>query len=116
MSRGKHWNVLEPTRIPTEIDIAWAAGFLEGDGYFGRNLTTSTVEATQKEIEPLKQLQELFGGSLGEIHRQGINKTTYFRWRVSGQKAMALANDMFKYMSPKRKNQINTSFDLGEKP
>jgi len=106
MSKGKRWAVQERTLKPTPTDLAWVAGFIEGDGYIGKNRTTLEVSATQKESWPLERLQAFFGGSLGQIHHQGISKQTYFRWRISGQRAKHCINAIFPLMSPKRMEQI----------
>ena len=105
-SKGKYWNVKEAVLSPTPQDIAYLAGFLEGDGYFSRNRTTHIVNAQQKDPWILQKLQQLFGGSLGQIHRQGVNKATYYRWAVSGARARGVMMTVYKFMSPYRQNQI----------
>ena len=53
---------------PDPLDLAWAAGFLEGEGCFGyyfhrpgaRNGSLH-LNASQKEREPLDRLREIFG-------------------------------------------------------
>lgn len=100
------WNVLEPVITRTSEDIAWAAGFIEGEGYFGRT-STEHVEVTQKDNWSLLRLQQLYGGSLGEIHKQGFNRlSTYWRWRVSGDKARVVRKELAPQLSPWRLSQI----------
>lgn len=102
----------EPTKIPTEIEFAWAAGFIEGDGHFSLNRTTSEIDVTQKELESLVWLYDWFGGSVFTIENQGIKKLTYYRWRVAGPKAKSIMRKMYPYMTTKRKTQIEKC--LGE--
>jgi len=113
MSKGK-WRTIVPRKIvPTKIDIAWSAGFIEGDGHIGRNKTTSDIEVTQKNICVLLKLQFLWGGSLGKIHKQGFTRNrTYFKWRVSGPSARRMALSMRRYLSPVK--QLQVDFCLGK--
>lgn len=106
--------VHEPVVAPTAADIAWAAGFLEGDGYFGKNRTTLEVSATQKTAWPLERLQEMFGGTLGQVTKQGLSRgNTYWRWRISGNNARRCWFLVRDWMSPRRQQQ-GEFFDVYE--
>jgi hypothetical protein len=91
----------------TQSEIAWAAGFIEGDGYIGKNGKSPIIEVTQKQTWPLLKLQELFGGSIGKIHKQGINKASYHRWRICGKNAMELAKNIEPWLSPEKKKKLD---------
>lgn len=106
-SRGKHWEVADPRKVPLDTEVAWAAGFLEGDGYFGWNRTTLEVSAVQKDSWPLELLRIYFGGSLGMVRRQGVNARSYYRWRVSGQRARDVIEAVRPYMSPRRLAKVD---------
>lgn len=61
-------------------DIAWAAGFLEGEGWFGYTKTGyAIVEAKQVEQKPLVKLYHLFEGALYHADRH-TKKTKSFRY------------------------------------
>lgn len=69
-------------------DLAWAAGFLEGEGCFkinflrgGRNVGPA-VTATQVDKAPLERLQKLFGGGLKSEKARGVH-SAYWTWTVS---------------------------------
>lgn len=109
MSKGKRWDVLEATESPTEFDIVWAAGFMEGDGYFGKNITTQSAEFNQKDEWVIRRFQALFGGAVGQIHKQGFKKATYWRWRISGERARRFMRNVYEYLSPYKKHQIDTA-------
>ena len=89
---GMRRNVPNATRIPTEVDIAWVAGFLEREGHFRRSSTsrdrygTEHVSAGQVDPEPLCKLQEFFGGGIHKKKRRtwGLNDILY--WTVSGER------------------------------
>ena len=92
------------------IDIAWAAGFIEGEGTFaacGDGGVSLTVPQVQRE--PLERLQELFGGNVRgpiETKHQPI-----YKWGVHGQPAAAATMTVFTLLSPRRKTQALTLID-----
>lgn len=91
----------------TTIEIAWAAGFLEGEGGFVacRNKTSSfTISAVQVQREPLERLLRLFGGHLKGYHRKKYG--LIHRWTVNGSHAVSVGFTIFPFMSVKRKAQI----------
>lgn len=49
--------------MPTEVEIAWAAGFYEGEGYVGCNGSLSVV-IFQNSTWPLERVKRYFGGSI----------------------------------------------------
>mgnify|MGYP001577332679 CR=1 FL=1 len=93
----------------TGTDIAWAAGFLEGDGCVSFFSGSPSAEAGQATTEPLEKLQRLFGGS---IYFYPKGKTCYkpgapfWVWRVNGARAVGLLLTLYTFMSSRRKRQI----------
>lgn len=77
-----------------DTDIAWAAGFLDGEGHFGVNGARGRCQpfmaATQaRNREPLDKLAELFDGS---VHCYDYAyKNSYCTWRLSGARRLAIA-------------------------
>ena len=107
MSKGFRRKVLNAVKSPTEFDIAFAAGFMEGDGYFGKNKTTVSAEFNQKDKWIIDWFQQYFGGTVGITHKQGISLGSYWRWRISGERARNFMRNVYEYLSPYRQNQIN---------
>jgi hypothetical protein len=99
-----------PIKIPRAVDIAWAAGFIEGDGHLYNRGAQDSVDVTQKQRWPLEQLTELFGGSIGLIHNQGVAKRTYNRWRLSGENARRFIEMIYPYLSPEKKAQCRGNY------
>jgi hypothetical protein len=91
---------------PTLKDIAWAAGFIEGEGTFKRG-TSMQVCAAQVNPEPLLRLLSLFGGTL-TVHTEGDSRGRQRTqvWRVSGARGRGFAMTIYSLMSEKRKEQI----------
>ena len=113
MSRRKA-DVRVNTVIPTDVDIAWAAGFIEGEGCFKRTNLKQTklgqsITATQVHKPPLEKLQALFGGSLMLRNERRENQSGIWVWAVSGKNARALMALLHPYMSPRRQEQIDNA-------
>ncbi len=100
----ENWDTIRAAQSPTLADIAWSAGFIEGEGCFSSH-NTCTVSVAQVQREPLERLQRFFGGSisarLGKGRKHGLNV-----WRVSGARARGVAYTLYQMMSPRRRRQI----------
>ena len=63
-----------------EIDNAWAAGFIDGEGSFvitpQRNVFKAFLSVEQLVPEPLYKLQNLYGGNVG---KRGTRRTYQYR-------------------------------------
>ena len=94
------------SRHPTVRDLAWAAGFIEGEGTFAWNGGTQHVAVCQVNKEPVSKLQELFGGSLRQHAARTKTNQPYWRWFVSGSRARGVMLTLFTFMSDKRKEQV----------
>lgn len=100
-------------------DYAWAAGFLDGEGYLtvqrknpsygirrsGPNVGrprkegytyTLTIMATNNNSLPIDRLVTIFGGRNAPVHR--TNKRDYFRWRLCGDAALAALEAMLPFL------------------
>jgi hypothetical protein len=86
--------------------MAWAAGFLEGEGNFGLNHRTrpsasQVVRATQKNREPLYRLQRLFGGRVKAVRSDGFGE-----WRTYGARARGIMMTLFPFLSAAKRSDI----------
>ena len=98
---------------PRLRDLAWAAGFLEGEGSFSKG--SNRVSASQCQREPLDRLAEMFGGTVRERkdrterpwHQQQIHQ-----WDVSGSRARGVMMTIYLFMSPRRRSQIRASLGV----
>jgi hypothetical protein len=91
--------------------IAWAAGFIDGDGFIsieksgkqGNNgyfRFTSRVEATQGIVEPLLELINLFDGSIHPVKNQ---YGEYFGWRLRGESVGPVLISLLPYLKVKNR-------------
>ncbi len=94
-----------------QTDLAWAAGFIDGEGSIRiRRVPTKNVTpinyslaltASQVNRAPLDKLQQMFGGCLNLKHpsaRQGPNAAPYYTWMITGHTAAAALNSIRQYL------------------
>lgn len=97
----------------TDVDLAWAAGFLEGEASFGKTTTnwnrTSTQRITcrQVNIEPLERLLRMFGGHFGLIKAPSQKKVGISEWRCTGSRARIVMRLIRSLMTKRRQGQID---------
>lgn len=88
------------------MDIAYVAGFLDGEGYIGINKTTLQVKVTQCRKEVLDQLKDTFGGSISP-HAwnmlRGPNNRMAWEWSCTNQKACELLEACLPFLIVKKK-------------
>jgi hypothetical protein len=100
-----HAKTPRPAKPATKREIAWAAGFLEGEGSF-RLDTTPTVRADQINREPLEKLARCFGGRIYQRKSLTTAGNTVYCWSIHGDMARSLMNGVFLYMSKKKQERI----------
>lgn len=91
---------------PTTLDIAWAAGIFEGEGYCylpqhikERRYYPARAQVTQKDTWILERFLKLFGGSIGK----GNNGTSV--WYCYSARADGFLMTIYKFLSPRRQAQ-----------
>jgi hypothetical protein len=99
--------------LPTNVSIrlAWVAGFLEGEGYFGFNGGTLRICCTQVQRLPLDWCQAMFGGSIVSNHASRHNPRAQdaWQWVLCGTQAARLMMTLYPWMSPKRQREIGNA-------
>lgn len=106
-SLGKEWpSTQKATRSPTLADLAWAAGFMEGEASFSKG----RIHVNQVNREPLHRLLAIFGGSFTKTRQRG-NCKPISEWRASGARARGIAMTLYPFMSERRRGQIRAGLD-----
>lgn len=117
---------LKATMSPTTKDLAWAAGFLEGEACFGRSggrgkYQSERIWCGQKDPECLQRLLAMFGGRIGVQHQQTTNliktegvATSIPIWTVSGSRARGVMQTIYSFMSERRKTAIRKALQVAE--
>lgn len=88
-----------------DTDLAWAAGFLDGEGYFGiqRNKRVGhdqlwiVVTAPQVDPLPLLKLRSLFGGAIYHRQSKSIASADQYDWHISNRLAARMLHLLFPY-------------------
>src|SRR5882762_7386766 len=102
---------LDATKTPTAIDIAWSAGFFEGEGHprltYKRGIDLSV---TQKDPEVLYRLRDWFGGAVRFARCKTIpaDKQVY-QWNCCGDRARVFMALVYSFLSARRKSQIDAT-------
>jgi hypothetical protein len=89
----------------SKLDIAWAAGFYEGEGciYTPKKHLGTQLSVAQKESECLERLQMIF--RFGTIDPPGKGNTCY-RWRVTSfERVQAVIAMLWPWLSERRRVQ-----------
>lgn len=102
------------------VDIAWAAGFLEGEGCFMKRKNplhsmSPRISAVQKQREPLDRLVKLFGGKVSkewQKRERTYGEGSIWRWTVYGPRAVGIMMTIFTWMSPRRRQRIKSVIDV----
>ena len=93
-----------------EVEYAWAAGFLDGEGCFfltrkgqGCDETTRTagVHASQMRKTPLEKLSFIFGGEV-RIMRINDKGNAIYQWTRTGTTAIPVIEALLPYLIGKR--------------
>ena len=104
---------MAPTKAPTSIDVAWAAGFYDGEGncrLAGKTKRGFMASVVQKDPEALYRLRDWFGGkvkvrSADELYGSHV-------WDICGDHGRIFMALIYGYMSERRKKQIDASTAL----
>lgn len=103
------------------MKIAWAAGFVDGEGYIGITRAKAKrgiyyrvdVQAAQIHEEPIRLLQSIFGGNVRHVknHKRG-----YWYWRTFGPTAIKTATILLPFLVvKKRQAQLVVEFQFTER-
>jgi hypothetical protein len=80
--------------LTLDTELAWSAGFLDGEGNYGmqtarrkdrKDQYSFRIQAAQVHREPLDRLRAALGGNVtGPYGPYGGNKQPYFQWNITG--------------------------------
>jgi hypothetical protein len=94
-----------------ELQIAWAAGFLDGEGCFnlsknsGRGCHETTknavIHASQIRKAPLERLAELFGGNVN-VMRVNDKGQVIYQWCLTGSQLVPIIEELLPYLVGKQ--------------
>lgn len=117
LGREKPWTN-RATVSPSALDLAWAAGFLEGEATFAlASRGSQAIAVEQIEPEPILRLLAYFGGSIHFIdrarnHKRYPTERPRLRWTVSGARARGVMMTLYGSLSPTRRQAIARALEL----
>lgn len=95
------------------VQIAWAAGFIEGEGCIsGKGSSSSIITAAQVHKEPVEHLQKLFGGKLRQRTTRGFSGTPIWIWSLNVRRSIEVMMTIYVLMSPKRQKEIERALSI----
>lgn len=93
----------------TTADLAWLAGFLEGDGCFClQKHRYASVKVSQTSRWPLEVCQRLLGGTIHPRRHNQPNHRPVFYWSIGGPSAAGAMMTLFSFLSPRRREQVKS--------
>lgn len=111
---------LDATTVPTELDIAYAAGFYDGEGTcYAKCGKYAQARVFQKDPEMLYKFRDFFGGNVRPVAghaARGINGGPLFEWAVTGTRAKEFLRKIYPFVSSRRKQQIDATNFREDKP
>lgn len=93
------------------FSLAWVAGLLEGEGYFGTSAAGgqvyAVIQCNMTDLDILQVLQTVTGGGRinGPYPTNPLHKPSY-AWKVSGTEARRLMRALMPMMGQRRQGQI----------
>jgi len=120
MSVGKRSPAVRAISRPRVRDIAWAAGFYEGEGSCCYANHSTRISVGQVNREPLDRMAALFGGHVFRLNavRSGYDKRYIsrgaWRWLACGARARGILLTLYGMLSDKRREQIRKTLDATE--
>ena len=96
----------------TETDLAWAAGFIDGEGSINvvpvwvrghkrSGLFRLQISVSGTVRKPLERLQSLFGGNIQYYHRAKEVRKDYWQWFLYGKKAQDVLKSLYNQFTVK---------------
>lgn len=97
----------------SEAELAWAAGFVDGEGYIGviraktkRGLYYSYithVEVAQAKAAPIIRFKEMFGGNVKFVANR---KQGYWYWRTFSRETVPILKQLLPYLFVKKEQAL----------
>lgn len=105
------------TTGPTHTDLAYIAGYMDGEGCFRSNKGNIEVQIKNTYPYVLHYIQGLFGGSVREEKREVVNHKhrTAFCFSIYGDSAREMVRSLLPYLREKR-SQAELTLELNVYP
>lgn len=118
---------MESWRLQQAVDLAWAAGFFDGEGSISLRLTsryqsgerkhsvTLECRVAQVDREPLEKLLELFGGRIARMSRTNPKHKPVNVWVITARHAALFLQRIKPYSArPRVRERIELAIQFQE--
>lgn len=114
------WECRNPCVLPvtmSELDVAWVAGLLEGEGTWGGNNKSVWVSCTMTDLDVLEKLQRTVGvGKIYQGKKQKPHYKDFWIWQLRKKQQVAtLSKALLPHMGKRRRERIEHIVNLAEK-
>lgn len=103
-----------------DVDVAWFAGFLEGEGSFVKRTDNNgiLISVSSTDLDVLRKVEKIFGGSIYEAKRK--NKPKHWKdawyWKTNSSKDCArILKQIMPYMGQRRRGKIQECLLIHER-
>lgn len=97
----------------SDVQLAWLAGLLEGEGSFipatEKNPVCIAINMTDKDI--IDKVAQWWGVSVCLPRKQEDHHKQSYRCMIRGSRAVTWMESIYGWMGERRKSQINTAID-----
>lgn len=100
-------------------EIAWVAGLLEGEGYFGVNNASPRIQLAMTDLDVIEKARDLIGKNqiISTYTQEGLGKDGHLRkpkytLTITGQIAIEWMMTIYTFMGTRRKAKIRHLIDF----
>jgi len=94
--------------VPNQVDLAWVAGYLEGEGCFSVDKRLSRyvrVQVTSADLDVLERFMSIV--KIGYIHEKRTGGRRYWCWACTRRRdAVALMEAVYPFLGQRRQKRI----------
>lgn len=92
----------------TEIELAWLAGLLEGEGCFSyrNDRNVPVVEIKMTDLDVINRVAELIGRTVWRVPAKQSGYQDQWRTKIQGDPARDLMRDLLPHMGERRSARI----------
>ena len=89
----------------TEEELAWLAGWLDGEGYFGVGKSGCRIQVANTHKPTQEYTRDHFGGAVYQHNRtrRKANWRPQYRWQVNGADAARISRLVLPYLHEKQR-------------
>jgi hypothetical protein len=95
-------------REMSEVEVAWMAGLLEGEGYFARHQGLPRIQLQMTDFDIIERAKEITGGcgSISKATDPRGGRKQAKRWELTGERAAILMERILPHMGSRRAEKI----------